>query len=49
MKITINSDDPVYFDGYVNDNYRQLVSALDLSDQDINQLVQNSLEARFIK
>ncbi|MGQ4001604.1 adenosine deaminase [Francisellaceae bacterium CB299] len=49
VKITINSDDPAYFGGYINENYQQLASSLNLTNNDINKLIQNSLDARFIK
>jgi len=46
--VTINSDDPSYFGGYVNENYRQLVKALNLSDCDVVQLIDNSLKSIFV-
>lgn len=46
--VTINSDDPAYFGGYVNDNYQELAQALSLSDNEINTLIRNSLQAKFI-
>ncbi len=45
--VTINSDDPAYFGGYLLDNYMAAAEALALSDDDLRQLAQNSLEARF--
>ncbi|WP_150466917.1 adenosine deaminase [Francisella sp. SYW-9] len=48
VKVTINSDDPAYFGGYVNENYRQLAQALNLSEAQIIKLINNSLEAKFI-
>jgi adenosine deaminase len=47
--VTINSDDPSYFGGYVNENYRQLVKALNLSDYEITKLIDNSLKSVFVK
>lgn len=44
--VTINSDDPAYFGGYVNDNYRELAHALSLSDNEINTLIKNSLQVK---
>ncbi len=35
VAVTINSDDPAYFGGYVNDNYFATVAALALEDQDV--------------
>lgn len=48
LKVTVNSDDPAYFGGYVNDNYRLLAEALDLSDDDLYTLARNSFEASFL-
>ncbi|MBN1495107.1 adenosine deaminase [Candidatus Peregrinibacteria bacterium] len=46
---TINSDDPAYFGGYVNENYLAISSALDLSKEEITQLAKNSFAASFLK
>ncbi len=43
--VTLNSDDPAYFGGYVAENYRQTARALKLSDQVMVQLAGNSLVA----
>lgn len=43
LKVTINSDDPAYFGGYVNENY----AALDLTREEIEQLAKNSFDASF--
>jgi adenosine deaminase len=48
IKVTVNSDDPAYFGGYLNDNYIAVADALDLSKEEIIQLVKNSFEASFI-
>ena len=45
---TINSDDPSYFGGYINDNYKQVAKAVGLDAQDIVQLAKNSYAASFI-
>jgi adenine deaminase len=45
--VTINSDDPAYFGGYLNDNYRQTVHALQLSAADVKALAANSIQASF--
>jgi len=47
IRATINSDDPAYFGGYINDNFIQIANALQLSKQDINKLVKNSFDASF--
>ena len=48
LKVTINSDDPAYFGGYLNQNYQALIDGLNLQDLDILQLMQNSLDVKFI-
>ena len=48
LKATINSDDPAYFGGYVNDNFNALVDAVGLSQDEILSLVRNSFEASFL-
>ncbi len=45
---TVNSDDPAYFGGYVNDNFRALIDAIDLTREEILTLVRNSFEASFL-
>jgi adenosine deaminase len=46
--VTINSDDPAYFGGYVTDNYLAVADALPFSPEQIIQLAKNSFEASFI-
>jgi adenosine deaminase len=48
LKVTVNSDDPAYFGGYVNDNYLQLFEATGMGVQEAYQLARNSLEASFV-
>jgi adenosine deaminase len=48
LKVCVNSDDPAYFGGYVNDNFAALVDALDLGEDEIRRLVINSFEASFL-
>jgi adenosine deaminase len=48
LKATVNSDDPAYFGGYVNDNYNALVDAVDLGADEILTLVRNSFTASFL-
>lgn len=45
---TINSDDPSYFGGYVNDNFTQTFAALGLGASQAYQLAYNSFEASFM-
>ena len=46
--VTINSDDPAYFGGYINANYLWLIQKLGLSSQQIVDLHANSLSASFL-
>ncbi len=48
LRITINSDDPAYFGGYVVDNYLAAQQALSLTRDDIVTLARNSFEASFL-
>jgi adenosine deaminase len=48
LKATVNSDDPAYFGGYVNDNFNALVDAVDLGAEEIVTLVRNSFSASFL-
>ena len=47
LKVTINSDDPAYFGGYIADNYVAAASALGLTREDLAGCARNSLEATF--
>ncbi|MGA9271501.1 MAG: adenosine deaminase [Lutimonas sp.] len=42
MKVTVNSDDPAYFGGQVNQNFIAIQKALDLTREDICELAKNS-------
>jgi adenine deaminase len=46
--VTVNSDDPAYFGGYLAENYLAAYRALGLSRADILQLANNSFEASFL-
>lgn len=48
MKVTVNSDDPAYFGGQVNQNFIEIQKALHLSKQDIYELAKNSFEYALI-
>lgn len=48
VNVMVNSDDPAYFGGYMNDNFYAITEALDLSSQDIRQLASNSFQASFL-
>ena len=46
--VTVNSDDPAYFGGYIEENLRALHEALGMDSQDINKLARNSFRASFL-
>jgi len=48
LKLTINSDDPAYFGGYVATNYVDTARALELSRAELARVARNSLEASFV-
>lgn len=48
LLVTVNSDDPAYFGGYVEENYLAIANALNLSKEDIIQLAKNSFTASFL-
>lgn len=48
VKVTVNSDDPSYFGGYMNNNFIAITEALDLSTDELKQLAINSFEASFL-
>ncbi|MNC90761.1 Adenine deaminase [compost metagenome] len=47
LKVTINSDDPAYFGGYINENYIAVTEALGLTKEELEQLAKNSFDASF--
>ena len=49
LMITINSDDPAYFGGYLNTNLIESQKALNLSKEDVKRLVINSFKSSFLK
>ena len=48
VRVTVNSDDPAYFGGYIGDNYVAVTEALGLSDDEIVRIARDSLEATFV-
>ncbi len=48
LLVTINSDDPAYFGGYIGENYIAAQQALDLSRADIERIASNSFKASFL-
>lgn len=49
LLVTVNSDDPAYFGGYINENYLAITKALNLTEDDIYKLAKNSFEASFLE
>jgi len=49
VKVTVNSDDPAYFGGYVTENFHALYTALGMTQDQAKRLAQNSLDARLVK
>jgi adenosine deaminase len=47
VAVTVNSDDPAYFGGYIGENYRKLAAALDLTVSDLHRLARNAIEGSF--
>lgn len=48
LHVTLNSDDPAYFGGYVNENYLALAESIGLTKEEIYQLAKNSFVATFL-
>jgi adenosine deaminase len=48
LRVTINSDDPAYFGGYIVDNFLAVHRALGLTEDEVRQLARNSFEASFL-
>ncbi|MDV2860748.1 adenosine deaminase [Psychrobacter sp. CAM01] len=48
LNVSVNSDDPAYFKGYINQNFINLVENLPLTEDDIVTLIKNSFRASFI-
>jgi len=48
LRATVNSDDPSYFGGYLNDNYIRTADALGLTKAEIVTLVRNGFEGAFL-
>ncbi len=48
LVVSINSDDPAYFGGYINENFESVARALDLTKDELSQLARNSFTSSFI-
>ena len=49
LMVMINSDDPAYFGGYINNNLIESQKALDLSMKEVKTLIANSFKSSFLK
>ncbi len=49
LMVMVNSDDPAYFGGYLNENLIKCQSALDLSMEEVKTLIINSFKSSFLK
>ncbi|MEZ4647779.1 MAG: adenosine deaminase [Candidatus Eisenbacteria bacterium] len=49
VRVTVNSDDPAYFGGYVAENYLAIAEALELTQYDLVTLAQNSILGSFLE
>ena len=47
VRVTINSDDPAYFGGYIADNFRAAAAALKLTREDLLALSRNAIDGSF--
>jgi adenosine deaminase len=47
VAVTINSDDPAYFGGYIGDNFRAIAAALALTAADLHRLAANAINGSF--
>ena len=46
--VSVHSDDPAYFGGYIVENYVQVALALELSRETLVKLARNSIESAFM-
>ncbi len=49
VKVTVNSDDPAYFGGYVTENFAALHHSLGMTEAQAQRLARNSLDARLVR
>ena len=48
LAVTVNSDDPAYFGGYLNENFFALHQDLDMTQSQTLKLIENGFEASFL-
>jgi adenosine deaminase len=46
--VSVNSDDPSYFGGYINENFAAIAEALGFSDKELWQLARNGFTSAFL-
>ncbi|MGH9894306.1 MAG: adenosine deaminase, partial [bacterium] len=47
LNVSVNSDDPAYFGGYLGDNYLRTSQALGLTREELKTIAENSLASAF--
>ena len=48
LNVTVNSDDPAYFGGYLTENFLAAYEALSFDDQQLRQLLDNAIRSSFL-
>jgi adenosine deaminase len=48
LNATVNSDDPAYFGGYMNDNYRALIQQTGINKDQLLQLAKNGINCSWM-
>ena len=48
LMVSVNSDDPAYFGGYINKNLIEIQASLNLSIEDVRTLIVNSFKSSFL-
>jgi adenosine deaminase len=48
VRVTVNSDDPAYFRGYIGENFAALGAKADLTAADVTRLARNAFEIAWI-
>ncbi len=48
LRVTLNSDDPAYFGGYINDNFRAAAEGRGLTREQLVELAENSFKGSFL-
>ena len=48
IRVTINSDDPAYFGGYINQNFLAAQKALKLNENEVIEIAKNGFRSSFL-